>query len=123
MPETQIAGCSSGDRILFKANVTQSVGVPSTDQCLASILRILSGRASVRLCEAPLISEDGATTYTSPISLNACSSFSNPSEWMPSSFVIRILVINKMNRLRVRGTEHEPQQLRSGFPDSVPLTP
>jgi hypothetical protein len=51
------------------------------------------GRANVRLCDAPLISEAGATVYTSPTSRKASSSKMRPSEWMPSSFVRRIRVI------------------------------
>src|SRR5215203_1201627 len=97
MPEQQRSGNSSGPKIWLSASVTQSVGVPSTVQWRSSMRRMRSGRESVRLCEAPLISEAGATTYTSPNSRRASSNFVRPSECMPSSFVRRMRTI-RLNR-------------------------
>src|SRR5215208_5297602 len=97
MPEQQRSGSSAGPKIWLSASVTQSVGVPSTVQWRSSMRRMRSGRDSVRLCEAPLISEAGATTYTSPSSRRASSNFVRPSECMPSSFVRRMRTI-RLNR-------------------------
>src|SRR5215467_237929 len=71
--------------------MTQSVGVPLTAKRRSPISRSRSGSLSESECDTPDWSNSGAITQTSsdkarPISAQT----SSPSEWMPSSLVIRM---------------------------------
>src|SRR5262245_10274425 len=71
--------------------ITQSVGVPFTAKRRSPISRSRSGSLSESECETPDWSNSGASTQTSSESARPISAqTSSPSEWMPSSLVMRI---------------------------------
>src|SRR5215475_1493907 len=71
--------------------ITQSVGVPFTAKRRSPISRSRSGSLSESEWETPDWSNSGAITQTSPESARPISAqTSSPSEWMPSSLVMRM---------------------------------
>ena len=71
--------------------MTQSVGVPLTAKRRSPISRSRSGSLSESECETPDWSNSGAITQTSSESARPISAqTSSPSEWMPSSLVMRM---------------------------------
>ncbi len=89
IPEKTSCGRSSFMRC-STPQLTQSVGVPSTDQRFGPTSFARSGLWSVSECPAALLSWSGATVKTSPTRDRAAASLSIPSEKMPSSLVARI---------------------------------
>src|SRR5262245_61565571 len=93
-PRLTPASTRSGGRSLITCRapmITQSVGVPFTAKRRSPISRSRSGSLSESECETPDWSNSGAITQTSPESARPISAqTSSPSEWMPSSLVLRI---------------------------------
>ena len=83
--------------------MTQSVGVPLTAKRRSSIARRRSGSFSDSECDTPDWSSSGAITHTSCDRAPAISAqMSSPSEWMPSSLVMRM----RMFTLSLRDSNH-----------------
>src|SRR5262245_40724560 len=93
-PRLTPASTRSGGRSLITCRapmITQSVGVPFTAKRRSPISRSRSGSLSESECDTPDWSNSGAITHTSSDSARPISAqTSSPSEWMPSSLVMRM---------------------------------
>ena len=91
MPDIIISGFTGMS--LFIAIFTQSEGVPFTINLLFDSRVAFKGMASVRARLIALCALSGATVQTSPRSLKVFSRHFIPSELIPSSLEIKIIIV------------------------------